>query len=168
MSKIGLFYSFNTKNTSAAAELVQKGIGKTKVEAVNVEEATEDDFHKYDQFILGVPTWWDGELPNYWDEFLPAVEGDSLDGKTFAIYGAGDQKGYPENFVDAIGVMAAFIESSGGQLIGFVKNEGYEFDSSRALRGDEFVGLPLDFENQEDLNESRIKAWTTQLKKEFK
>lgn len=168
MSKIGLFYSFNTKNTSAAAELVQKGMGKTKVEAVNVEEATEDDFHKYDQFILGVPTWWDGELPNYWDEFLPCVEEDSMEGKTFAIYGAGDQKGYPENFVDAIGVMAAFIESRGGQVIGHVKNEGYEFDSSRALRGDEFVGLPLDFENQEDLNESRIKAWTTQLKKEFK
>lgn len=167
MSKIGLFYSFNTKNTSAAAELVQQGMGKTKVEVVNVEEATEDDFNKFDQFILGVPTWWDGELPNYWDEFLPAVEEDSLEGKTFAIYGAGDQKGYPENFVDAIGVMAEFIESRGGKVIGHVKNEGYEFDFSRALRGDEFVGLPLDFENQKDLNESRIKAWTTQLKKEF-
>lgn len=167
MSKIGLFYSFNTKNTSAAAELVQQGMGKTKVEVVNVEEATEDDFNKFDQFILGVPTWWDGELPNYWDEFLPAVEEDSLEGKTFAIYGAGDQKGYPENFVDAIGVMAEFIESRGGKVIGHVKNEGYEFYSSRALRGDEFVGLPLDFENQKDLNESRIKAWTTQLKKEF-
>lgn len=167
MSKIGLFYSFNTKNTSTAAEFIHKAMGKTKVEAVNVEEATEDDFNKFDKFILGVPTWWDGELPNYWDEFLPCVEEDSMEGKTFAIYGAGDAKGYPDNFVDAIGVMADFVESKGGKVIGFVKNEGYEFDSSKALRGDTFVGLPLDFENQSDLNESRIKKWTAQLKKEF-
>ncbi len=167
MSKIGLFYSFNTKNTSAAAELVAKGMGKTKVEAVNVEEATEDDFRRFDQYILGVPTWWDGELPNYWDEFLPGIEEDSLEGKTFAIYGAGDQKDYPDNFVDAIGVMAEFIESRGGKVIGYVKNEGYTFDASRALKEGQFVGLPLDFENQEELNEERIKKWTAQLKKEF-
>lgn len=167
MSKIGLFYSFNTKNTSAAAELVHAAMGKTKVETVNVEEATEDDFHKYEKFILGVPTWWDGELPNYWDEFLPCVEEDSLVGKTFAIYGAGDAKGYPDNFVDAIGVMADFIESRGGKVIGHFKNEGYEFDSSKALKGDVFVGLPLDFENQEELNAPRIKKWAAQLKKEF-
>lgn len=168
MSKIGLFYSFNTKNTSAAAEMVIKGMGKTKVEAVNVEEATEDDFHQFDHYILGVPTWWDGELPNYWDEFLPGIEEDSMEGKTFAIYGAGDQKDYPDNFVDAIGVMAEFIESRGGKVIGHVKNEGYTFDASRALIDGQFVGLPLDFENQEELNEERIKKWTTQLKKEFK
>jgi len=70
--------------------------------------------------------------------------------------------------VDAIGVMADFINSRGGKVIGHVKNEGYEFDSSKALRGDKFVGLPLDFENQEDQVEARIKKWTTQLKKEFK
>ncbi len=167
MTKIGLFYSFNTNNTSSAAELILKAMGKTKVEAVNVEEATEDDFHKFDNFILGVPTWWDGELPNYWDEFLPCVEEDSLEGKTFAIYGAGDQKGYPENFVDAIGRIAEFVENRGGKVIGFVANEGYEFDDSLALRGDQFCGLPLDFENQADLVETRVKKWTTQLKKEF-
>lgn len=168
MSKIGLFYSFNTKNTSTAAELILNAMGKTKVEAVNVEEATEDDFHKFDTFILGVPTWWDGELPNYWDEFLPCVEEDSMEGKTFAIYGAGDQKGYPENFVDAIGRMAEFIEARGGKVVGFTPNEGFEFDASLALRGDQFCGLPLDFENQADLVESSIKKWTTQLKKELK
>jgi flavodoxin I len=168
MSKIGLFYSFNTKNTSAAAELIHSAMGKTKVEAVNVEEATEDDFLKFDKLILGVPTWWDGELPNYWDEFLPCIEEKSFKGKIFAFYGAGDQKAYPDNFVDALGKMADFVEQREGKVAGFVKNEGYDFDSSLALRGDIFVGLPLDFENQADLNESRIKKWTTQLKKEFK
>lgn len=166
MKKIGLFYSFNTKNTSAAAQHIQKALGK-KVEAINVEEATEDDFNRFSHFILGVPTWWDGELPNYWDEFLPCVEEDSMEGKTFAIYGAGDQKGYPDNFVDAIGLIADFIEARGGKVIGFTPNKGFAFEKSKALRNGEFVGLPLDFENQNDLVEGKIKNWVKQIIKEY-
>jgi len=167
MKKIGLFYSFNTKNTSVAAAMIKEAFGTGNIEAVNVEEATEDEFGQFSNFILGVPTWWDGELPNYWDEFLPCVEEDSLQGKTFAIYGAGDQKGYPDNFVDAIGVIAEFVESRGGKVVGHVANEGYTFDASKALRDNEFVGLPLDFENQSELNAERIKKWVDLLKKEF-
>lgn len=168
MSKIGLFYSFNTKNTSTAADHIKKAFGKDAIEAVNVEEATDDDFARFSHFILGVPTWWDGELPNYWDEFLPSLEEDSMKGKTFAIYGAGDEIGYPENFVDAIGIMANFAESKGAKLVGFTANEGYDFDASQALRGNVFVGLPLDFDNHPKEVEPKIKAWVKQLKKEFK
>ncbi|HCC30402.1 MAG TPA: flavodoxin, partial [Marinilabiliales bacterium] len=76
-------------------------------------------FHDYENFILGVPTWFDGELPNYWDEFIPELEEADLKGKTFALYGAGDQKGYPENFVDAMGILAELLEKRGGKIIGF-------------------------------------------------
>jgi len=166
MEKIGLFYSFNTKNTSAAAQIIKNELSEF-VEAVNVEEATEDDFKRFSKFILGVPTWWDGELPNYWDEFLPCVEDDSMEGKTFALYGAGDQKGYPDNFVDAIGLMVDFIEARGGKIVGHVPNEAYQFSASKALRNGKFVGLPLDFENQPELIKPRISAWIKQISKEF-
>lgn len=107
-------------------------------------------------------------MPNYWDEFLPSVEDDSLKGKTFALYGGGDQKGYSENFVDGIGIMADFLEARGGKVVGFTSTEGYEFESSRAQRGNEFVGLALDIENQAALSDDRIKNWVEKLKKEFK
>lgn len=166
--KIALFYSFNTKNTSRAAKVIIDTIGdRAEICPINVEEATQDDFNQFDKFILGVPTWWDGELPNYWDEFIPSVEDDSMEGKTFAIYGAGDQKAYPDNFVDAIGIIADFISQRGGKTIGHIPNEGYTFDKSAALRGDHFVGLPLDFENQHKLNKGRISKWIDQLLKEF-
>jgi len=166
MKKIGLFYSFNTKNTSTAAKIIQEELGE-QVEAVNVEEASEEDFKRFDNFILGVPTWWDGELPNYWDEFLPCVEDNSMEGKTFALYGAGDQKGYPDNFVDAIGLMVDFIESRGGKIIGYVVNEGYQFNASKALRDGKFAGLPLDFENQSDMVKPRIFEWLKLIHKEY-
>ena len=107
-------------------------------------------------------------MPNYWDEFLPALEEFDLKGKTFALYGAGNQKEYSENFVDAIGILAETIELLGGKIIGFVANKGYKFDHSKALRGNHFVGLPLDFDTQKKLVPERIEKWVEQLKTEFK
>ena len=167
MNKTAILYSFNTKKTSRAAKIIIENYGDN-IEEVNVEDITSDKFLSFDNYIMGVPTWWDGELPNYWDEFLPDLEDLVLKGKTFALYGAGDQKGYPENFVDAIGILGAVLESGGGKLVGFTKNEGYEFERSRAIRGNQFCGLPLDFENQAKQIKPKIKDWIDQIKSEFK
>jgi flavodoxin I len=165
--KIGLFYSFNTNKTSQAAKKIGEEFGDAVVH-VNAETLTEKEFLAYDNMILGVPTWFDGELPNYWDEFVPALEDIDLEGKTVAVFGNGNQKGYPENFVDGIGIMADLLESRGARLIGFTPVKGYAFESSKALRGDQFTGLVLDFENQATQIGPKIKKWVEQLKEEFK
>jgi flavodoxin I len=167
MKKIGLIYSFNTKKTAQMAKRIVEAFGSATIEEINAEELTEEQFIKFDHLILGVPTWFDGELPNYWDEFVPALENLDLKGKQMAIYGAGNQKGYPENFVDAIGIMAGLVEQQGAVIVGYTSVEGYTFESSRAKRGDKFCGLALDFENQSGKNKERVAAWCQQLKKEF-
>jgi flavodoxin I len=166
MNKIGLFYSFNTNKTSQAARKIGEEFGD-EVVAVNAETVTEKEFHSYDNLILGVPTWFDGELPNYWDEFVPALEDLDMKGKTVAIFGNGNQKGYPENFVDGVGIMAGLLESRGARIIGFTPAQGYHFESSKALRGDQFSGLALDFENQGSQINGKIKKWVEQLRQEF-
>jgi flavodoxin I len=166
MKKIGLFYSFNTNKTAKIAERIKDALGDL-AEPVNAENLTEEQFNAYDKFILGVPTWFDGELPNYWDEFVPALEDLDLKGKKFALYGLGDQKGYPQNFLDAVGIMAEILEARGGEIVGLTSIEGYEFEKSIALRDNKFLGLAIDFENQANLNSKRVKAWADQLKKEF-
>ena len=168
MNKVGLFYSFNTNKTSRVAEIVKEAFGDDNIEAVNVEEVTLEQFTSYDNIICGVPTWFDGELPNYWDEFVPDIEDMDLKGKNIALYGLGDQKGYPENFLDGIGLLAEIFEDQGARLVGFTSIEGYSFESSRANRGDQFCGLGIDFESQGSMNEERVKNWVEQLKKEFK
>jgi len=167
MDKIGLIYSFNTVKTTQAAKHILKAFDNNIIEAINAEDVTEEKFTEYKNLILGVPTWFDGELPNYWDEFLPAMEDLDLKGKKIAIFGAGDQKGYPENFVDAIGIIADLVEEKGAKIIGHTSVEGYTFEKSKALRGDKFCGLALDFENQSSKNKDRIAKWCEQLKKEF-
>lgn len=168
MKKIGIFYSFNTNKTAKNAEKIKKAFGSfAEVVSVNVEEIDEDTFLSYDNMVLGVPTWFDGELPNYWDEFMPAIEDLKLKGKTVALFGLGDQVGYPENFVDAIGLLAIALEERGAKVIGLTSAEGYKYEKSAALRGDKFLGLALDIENQAALSPERIEAWVEQLKTEF-
>lgn len=167
MSKTAIIYSFNTKKTGKIAERVRDAFGEDQVEMVNAEEINEEQFLSFDQIIMGVPTWFDGELPNYWDEFVPALEDLDLKGKKIALFGLGDQKGYPENFLDGMGIMAGILEEQGATLIGFTSTEGYEFESSRAQRGEQFAGLAIDYENQGSMNKERVSAWVDQLKKEF-
>jgi len=167
MKKTGIFYSFRSHKTKQQVKKMIKHLGEKNVEEVNVDEATHKDFEKFDNYIFAVPTWFDGELPNYWDEFLPTIEEDSLKGKKFALFGGGDQKGYPENFVDGIGIMAEFIEKRGGKIVGFTSTEGYHYEYSRAQRGDQFAGLALDIENQAALTDERIDKWIADVQKAF-
>ena len=166
MSKIAIIFSFNSRKTGKIAEKIKEAFNE-ELALVNAEELTEEIFTSFDRIIMGVPTWFDGELPNYWDEFVPALENLDLKGKRIALYGLGDQKGYPENFLDGVGIMAGILEGRGASLVGFTSAEGYEFESSRALRGDRFAGLAIDYENQGSMNKERVANWVSQLKKEF-
>lgn len=167
MNKTAIIYSFNTKKTGKVAVKIKEAFNDDQVSSVNAEELTEEIFKSYDQIIMGVPTWFDGELPNYWDEFIPALEDIDLQGKKIALYGLGDQKGYPENFLDGMGIMADILEEQGATLVGFTSIEGYEFESSRALRGDKFSGLAIDYENQGSMNNERVANWVEQLRGDF-
>ena len=166
--KTAIIYSFHTRKSKKVAEKIAEAWGKDKIEAVNAEELEKEVLEKYDDFILSAPTWFDGELPNYWDEFVPDLEEMDLSGKNFAVFGLGDQKEYPENFCDAIGLLVEIIEQCGGTVKGHTPVENYTFESSKAKRGNEFVGLPLDQENQARLTPERIARWVEQLKNEFK
>ncbi len=167
MKKTGIFYSFNSNKTAKTGEKIAEAFGKKSVDIVDAENVTEEQFAKYDNIIVGVATWFDGELPNYWDEFVPALEDMDLKGKKIAIYGMGDQKGYPENFNDGIGIFAEIVEACGADVVGYTSREGYTYESSRAERGDKFCGLCIDQENQARLSKKRIEDWAEQLKKEF-
>ena len=167
MKKIGVFYSFRSGKTAKVANKLIEKLGKENAEAVDVDQSWEKEFLRYDNFIFGVPTWFDGELPSYWDELVPMLEDLDLKNKRVAIFGNGDQVKYSENFGDAVGIMADLITSSGAKVVGFTSTEGYNFEASKACRDNQFMGLILDFENQAKQNDKRIGSWASQLSSEF-
>ena len=167
MKKIGLFYGTSTTKTAAIAKKIKEAFGSIKIDIIPIEEAWKKDFEGYDNIIVGVSTWFDGELPSYWDEVKPELESLNLKDKKIAVFGLGDQVKYPENFIDGVGILAETFESTNAKVIGFTSIDGYKFEKSHARRGDQFVGLAIDIENQSKLTDERVKNWVEQLKKEF-
>lgn len=167
MKKIGLFYKTDSDKTALVAKKIQQEFGNT-IEIVPVENAWEKNFEAYDNLIIGTSTWFDGELPTYWDEMLPELKSLNLKNKKVAIFGLGDQVNYPENFVDGIGIMAEVLKDAGATLVGFTSPKEYQFERSRALKNNKLLGLAIDLENQDDKTDRRVKEWSEQLKKEFK
>ena len=166
--KIGIFYGSTTGNTATAA--TQIGVELQKLGEVEVKSIVDTGLgalSNYDLLILGASTWGLGEVQDDWDG-LETLQGVDLSGKKVAVFGTGDQEGYSDTFVDAIGVLADAAEKAGGTLVGLWPTEGYEFTSSVAQRGDYFAGLALDEDNQSALTAERIKKWVAQLSEEVK
>ena len=98
-----------------------------------------------------------------WEEFLPQLGDTDLSGKIIAIYGLGDQKKYPDVFVDAIGLIHDAMQARGATLTGYWPTSGYEFTASQAVDRDHFLGLALDQINQPLLTEERLERWLNQI-----
>ncbi|NTV70383.1 MAG: flavodoxin [Azonexaceae bacterium] len=175
MAKIGIFFGTDTGRTRLIAKQMAKKLGDVAEAPVNIGRTTLEDFLAYDALIVGSPTLGDGELPGQsvglsqpsWEEFLPQLAGADLTGKTIAIFGLGDQKKYPEEFVDAIGLLHDAFVAAGGRVVGRWLTAGYDFTASQAVDGDEFLGLALDQHHQPLLTEARIDAWLAQIRPEL-
>ena len=77
------------------------------------------------------------------------------------MFGMGDQEGYADNFLDALGIIAKDLIKAGAKVEGEWPIEGYEFTKSLGLTpdGKHFYGLGLDEENQAELHDSRLDKW---------
>ena len=166
---IGLFYGSSTCYTKMAGEKIRAHLGKDQVDMLNIDDTPLIEAQFYDYLIFGIPTWDYGELQEDWEEIWDDLETLDLHGKKLALYGLGDQIGYPEWFLDAMGYLHAQVRARGASPCGYWPSDGYEFEDSKALtpEGDRFVGLALDEENQCELTDQRIERWCRQIRKEF-
>ncbi len=161
--KVGIFYSFNTGKTRSVGERIQKAFGE-QAESIDIEIVDANKFSEYDLIIFGASTWYDGGLPEYWNDILPDLENANLKDKPIAIFTLGNQQGYPDHFGDAIFVLAEIFEAQGAKLHGFTSTEGYTFNASKSIRDGKFMGLLIDEESQPELTKDRINNWVEDLK----
>ena len=89
-------------------------------------------------------------------------------GKTAAFFGCGDQVGYPDNFLDALGILGKPFVANGGSLIGKCSRDDYEFRESVGLEGDMLLGLGLDYDNEDEKCEDQMIMWLENIMGEFK
>ena len=163
--KIGLFYGSSTGNSEAICDIIQEELGDGVVDLYNVSDTDPSKFLDYKHIIISCPTWYEGELQEDWIEFLPKISKLDLKGKKIVMFGMGDQVGYADNFLDALGIIADDLTKAGASIMGEWPISGYEFNKSLGLTpdGNSFYGLGLDQENQENLHLSRLATWFKML-----
>ncbi|ABD80984.1 flavodoxin [Saccharophagus degradans] len=168
-AKIGLIYGSDDGNTETIAFRIQARLGEENVDVLDVSDVTQMDFASYDKLILGIPTWDFGQIQSDWEDFWDDVKEVGFEGKTVALFGLGDQFGYGDFFLDAMGMLHDVIVENGAKIVGHWPVEGYEFDASKALIEGEglFVGLGIDEDQQPELSASRLNKWVSQISHEF-
>jgi flavodoxin II len=167
--KIGLFYGSTTCYTEMAAEKIRAIIGEELVDIHNVKETPLSHMADYDLLILGISTWDFGEIQEDWSAAWDTIFQPQLAGKTVALFGLGDQEGYGEWYLDAMGLLHDELAQSQVNFIGYWPTEGYEFEASKALTDDHnhFVGLALDEDSQYEQSDERIATWCEQILVEY-
>lgn len=163
--KIGIYYGSTTGNAESAAETIRDAFTGEEIVCESIAKAQPDDLTGYDLLILGSSTWGDGELQDDWVAFLPKMDGIDLTGRKVALFGHGDQSGWADTFVDAMGILYDRVTERGASVIGSWSADGYDHSASTAVRNGQFVGLALDDTNQCSETAGRIAAWTEMLRK---
>jgi len=164
-----IVYGSNTGVGQGVADDLKALLGDLVDDVLNIAETDLDKVLGYDKLIIGVSTWDIGELQYDWGDKADGLPSKDWAGKTVAFWGMGDASGYPDTFVDAMGMVWAPMMQKGAKLVGKVPVDGYEFEASRSLCDNRtnFVGLPLDNDNESEKTDERLAAWAEQLKSEM-
>jgi len=170
---IGIFYGSKEGNTKRIAQQLKAQFEKLlvplpySIELLDVADYYVAEMVDFDYLVLGISTWDSGQMQADWEDALDELDEVDLSGKQVALFGLGDQVGYPQTFLDAMFFLAEKVRQRGANIVGKWSTDGYDFGSSWAAEDGHFIGLAVDEDNQPDLTEMRLTIWAVQLKLEF-
>lgn len=168
LKKAALIFGSDTGMTEEVTYDIVEKIDFLQVEVKEVNTIDKNYFENFDNFILGLSTWYDGDLQSDWEDFYEEFQTIDFTNKRVAIYGLGDQYGYHQYFIDGVGILAKVIIKNGGEILGFWPTTGYDFSASKAVLNETFFyGLAIDEDNEPELTQDRINDWVAQLRTEF-
>lgn len=170
MLTIGLYYGTSTGNTEDVARQIKRAFDALQPGSVTLVDVLAKELSGmvlFDKLIIGVPTWNIGELQTDWEDCLPQFGGLDLRGKQVALFGLGDEGGYPDTYQDAMGILAQHVRARGAEVVGQWPTEGYDFIASLAVEDGQFVGLALDNDTAPELTAGRIRQWVEQVAAAF-
>jgi flavodoxin I len=112
-------FGSTTGNTETLTSSVEKGLkeGSVDVTIKNVTQAKVEELNSYDCIIFGSSTWGLGELQ---DDFIPFYEKlatVTLQGKKAAVFGVGDEDSFPDNFCEAVDILAERLTKCGAVIV---------------------------------------------------
>lgn len=172
MGNTAIFFGPEGGSVHRVTKLLASKMVLYNPDLILISEATANDLAHYDTIIFGISTvgrdTWDQKFGNIdWSRFMPIVSSFDFTGKKVAIFGLGDHITYAYHFVNSMGILAREVVKNGGELLGRVSPENYDFQDSEALEGGLFMGLPIDEDFEPEMTEGRLDAWVAQLNREI-
>ena len=176
MKRIGLIFWPNTGNTAIVGEMIHKKFSNypdlVKIDIIDFEEVTERKIKPFDCLVIGGSTigsvnWHNANKTNRWGDFFKSVKMTDFSKKRVALFGLGDQVSYPYSFVDGMSELYDGIKQKGARMVGEWSTDGYDFADSKSIKGEYFIGLAIDQDNQKQLTNQRVDQWVDQLIGEF-
>ncbi|MDP2724389.1 MAG: flavodoxin [Bacteroidales bacterium] len=166
MKPVGIFFGSTSGMTEKSAIKIQHAFGKDVASVFNLKTATVEDMKPFSNLIFGTSAWGIGEMQDEWEMTIDRLSTLDYSDRKVALFGQGDQKEYPESFVDGLGTLYCRLPEK-SCVVGFWPVDGYKYYFSLADKDGQFSGLALDDHNQEELSDDRIKNWVEKLKTEF-
>ncbi len=171
MGKIGIFYGPAKGNVAKVATIIAQQLGEDSTDLMPIKGCDASVLDSYNRLIFGISTLgrnnWDSEHEDDdWDVFFTHLKEVNWKDKQVAIFGLGDQINYPDHFVDAIGWLHQRLKDLNVDVFGQVADDGYQYNDSEGLIDGEFMGLPLDEDNEPEKSHERIRNWLNELKQE--
>lgn len=167
-SAVGLIYASEGGTTKDIASRIAKMIHVEHIDIEDVKDA--EDLAKYDALIVGTPTH-NTLADEYrsgvgWDDIIDDIKQLDMSSKIVACYGLGDSACYSDGFCDAMEELHRTFKGTGARMVGYVDSSDYDYAESKSEIDGQFIGLPLDEMNEDDLTADRLAAWLSQLKEE--
>jgi flavodoxin I len=163
MKKTAVFYGSTTGTTKRIAEAIAEKLG---ADLFDIAKTNAEIFQNYDNIVLGTSTWGIGAIQDDWENGLLILDKVDMSNKKIAIFGLGDQMGYPDSFVDGMKDIYDKALEKKATVTGHFDTDGYSFSESKAIADNKFVGLAIDEDTQSNLTDERINRWIAQLKSE--
>ncbi|MBN2231397.1 MAG: flavodoxin domain-containing protein [Deltaproteobacteria bacterium] len=111
-----IVYCSTTGTTEQLAFILKEHLEERKITAV-IEEAPDVDtqlIEDCDLLLLGCSTWGEGDLQEDFEKLSDRFEDIDFEGRIFAVFGAGDEDGYPDTFCAAVDTLEEKVGSLGG------------------------------------------------------
>ncbi|MDR0604541.1 MAG: flavodoxin [Bacteroidales bacterium] len=163
MKKIAIIYGSTTGNTETVAKSIAEKLSSEDVQLIEASNLKVEDVETFPNLILGTSTWGLGDLQDDWETALPILKKCDLSGKTIAFFGLGDSGSYSDTFVDAMGTLYEAIKNTGCTFVGKTSVKDYQFDASKAVVDDCFVGVALDEDSESNLTNNRLEQWIANI-----
>jgi flavodoxin I len=164
--EVAVVYGSTFGDTARVAETVAEALATHLGGPVPLHDVASVDLaalRGVDLLVVGSSTWHAGDVQADWDVVLEAVAAGPWAGTHVALFGTGDPHGYPDTFADALSILADAFVAGGAALVGAWPAEADAPRGSRAWRGDRFVGLALDADEEPARHAAAVQAWCARL-----